>query len=548
VTKLRSPAREAERPELQTPSAERRTLFFWRWRFWVLVACLGLPLLAFGGAGSLWLYERNWLGWAGLAFLCGEALALLLFRRWTRLDGIVLPQPLSSPPAEFSPREEAAWRLIQEYQERVDRNEIVLTSLEQFLSLGREILGRVAAFYRPEDKEPLLAVQVPLLFRAIEETARDLAAVTATLPLAHRVTISEMVRGYQVGQKLKPAYELYQLYRVLSPLLNWQSGLFRILVTDRLFDLAQETLSQWLLKWYVDRVGYHAIELYSGKLLLTQRIAADSLPTLLPGTAETLDQARGVTVEPLRILILGQVKAGKSSLVNALFGEARAAVDVLPTTTQTTPYILDRPELGGLVILSDMGGYEDPLVARERVEEALVQAQRSDVLLLVVSAVNAAREPDCQLLAQLRAHFAAHPDLRPPAVVVVLTHIDLLRPSREWTPPYNVLVPDSAKARSIRGGIDAVATDLGLSPQFVVPVCLLPERRYNVEEALAPLLLQMLPEAKRVLLLRSLKTLREQEQWELLWRQAKATGRFLLEVGGEVVRKSIERVLKERRL
>src|SRR5256885_13477956 len=56
------------------------------------------------------------------------------------------------------------------------------------LSLGQEILKRVAAFYRPADKDPLLAVQVPLLFRAIEETARDLAAVTADLPLAHRIT------------------------------------------------------------------------------------------------------------------------------------------------------------------------------------------------------------------------------------------------------------------------------------------------------------------------------------------------------------------------
>jgi len=530
-----------------TQSSVLSPRYFWRWRFWVLVACVGLPLLAFGVAGSLWLYERHWLGWAGLAFLCGEALAFFLFRRWLQDDGAMLPQPALSPPPEFSPREEAAWRLIQEYQKRIDRNEIVLTSLDQLLSLGREILGRVAAFYRPEDKEPLLAVQVPLLFRAIEETARDLAAVTATLPFAHRVTISEIVRGYQVGQKLKPAYELYQLYRVLSPLVNWQSGLFRILVTDRLFDLAQETLSQWLLKWYVDRVGYHAVELYSGKLLLTRRIDADFLPALLPDTAETLTQVREATVEPLRILILGQVKAGKSSLVNALFGEARAAVDVLPTTARMTPYILERAELNGAVILSDMGGYEDPTVPRERVEEALFEAQRSDLLLMVVSAVNAAREPDRQLLAQLRARFAAQPELRPPTVVVVLTHIDLLRPSREWTPPYNVLVPDSPKARSIRGGIDAVATELGLSPQFVVPVCLLPERLYNVEEALAPLLLQTLPEAKRVLLLRSLKTLREQEQWELLWRQAKATGRFLLEVGGEVVRKWIERVLKEKR-
>jgi hypothetical protein len=509
-----------------------------KWRLWLLATCIGVPFLVFGLAGALWLYERGWLGWAALALVGGEALALMLLRRWARTDGVLLPQPSMIPPAEFSPREEAAWALVREYQDRIDRNEIVLTSLDQFLSLGREILGRVAAFYRPEDPEPLLAVQVPLLFRAIEETARDLAAVTANLPFAHRVTISEIVRGYQFGQKLKPAYELYQLYRMLSPLLNWQSGLFRILVTDRLFDLAKETLSQWLLKWYVNRVGYHAIELYSGKLLLTRRL--DGAPPLLPDTAKTLAEAQQTPSEPLRLLILGQVKAGKSSLVNALFGEVRAATDVVPTTTQLTPYVLERLDLGGIVLLSDMGGYEDPAVPQERVAEALAEAQRSDLILLVVSAVNAAREPDRRLLKQLRDRFAAQPELRPPPVVVVLTHIDLLRPPRDWAPPYNVVSPDSPKARSIRGALDAVAADLGLMPELIVPVCLLPERLYNVEEVLAPLLVQVLPEAKRTLLLRSLKTLHEQEQWELLWRQARTAGRFLLEIGGEVLKKTVE--------
>jgi predicted GTPase len=519
-----------------------------KWRLWVLAACLGLPLLAFGIAGAFWLYERHWLGWAGLAFLCGEALAFSLLRRWARADGTLLPQPSVSPPREFSPRDEAAWELVHEYQDRIDRDEIVLTSLDQFLSLGQEILGRVATFYRPDDPEPVLAVQVPLLFRAIEETARDLAAVTANLPFAHRITISEIVRGYQFGQKLKPAYELYQLYRILSPLVNWPSGLFRIFVTDRLFDLTKETLNQWLLKWYVDRVGYHAIELYSGRLLLTQRFAIDASPPLLPDTAETLAEARKATPEPLRVLILGQVKAGKSSLVNALFGEIRAATDVVPTTAQLTPYVLERPNLGGMVIISDMGGYEDPTMPQERIDEALAEALRADLILLVVSAVNAAREPDRRLLMQLRDRFTAQPELRPPPVVVVLSHIDLLRPPRDWTPPYNVVTPDSLKAHSIRGALDAVAVDLALTPELVVPVCLLPERLYNVEEALVPLLVQVLPEAKRTLLLRGLKILHEQEQWELLWRQAWAAGRFLWQVGGEVLKKSVERVLTERRI
>ena len=78
-----------------------------------------------------------------------------------------------------------------------------------------------------------------------------------------------------------------------------------------------------------------------------------------------------------------------------------------------------------------------------------------------------------------------------------------------------------------------------------MPVCLLPERLYNVEEALVPLLVQVLPDAKRTLLLRSLKTLRQQEAWELLGRQARTAGQFLWQLSGEVLKKALERVLTQ---
>jgi predicted GTPase len=190
-----------------------------------------------------------------------------------------------------------------------------------------------------------------------------------------------------------------------------------------------------------------------------------------------------------------------------------------------------------------MGGYEEPSVPQARFAEACAEAQRADLLLLVLSAVNAAREPDQRLLSHLRNHFAAQPALRPPPVGIVLTHIDLLRPRRAWTPPYNLVSPDSAKAHSIRGALQAVATELQLPTDLIVPACLLPERLYNIEEALIPLLVQILPDAKRVLLLRRLKTLRQEEEWTLLGRQARATGRLLWQLSGEVLKKSLEQVL-----
>jgi predicted GTPase len=526
------------------PRSAIRNLQYRKWRLWSLAACLGVPLIGLGVAGALWLHERGWLWWAGLILLSGEALAYVLFRRWTQTDDAFLPQPPQTTPADFSPRDEKAWVLVREYQERIDRGEITLTSLDQLLSLGQEILERVASFYRPGEPQPLLAVQIPLLLRAVEETARDLAAVTADVPFAHRITIGNVVRGYRVGQKLKPIYDAYQFYRFLSPLINWPTALFRIFVTDRLFDLTRETLNQWLLRWYVDRVGYHAIELYSERLLLTR--PREGLPPLSGQTAEIGAEVKVQNSEPLRILILGQVKAGKSSLVNALFGDVRAATDVVPTTVKVTHYLLERPDLLGTVILTDMGGYEDPSLPKERIEEAFSEALRSDLILLVVSSVNVAREPDRRLLMQFREHFIARPELSPPPVMVVLTYIDRLRPPLEWAPPYNIVSPSSPKEQSIRGALEAVAVDLGVAAEAIVPVCLKPERLYNIEEGLIPLLIDTLPTAKRTLLLRTLKTVRQKEQWELLVRQARATGQFLLDIGTKVGRKLLERVLVEK--
>ena len=497
-----------------------------------------IPLLAFAGAGTLWLYEHKWLGWAGFVFLCGEALALFLFRKWNRQAALLLPQPSIAPPPEFAPRDEEAWKVVHEYLERIDTGELVLSSKEQLMTLGQEILERVAAHYHPRAEEPLLAVQVPLLFRAIEETARDLATITTELPLAHKITIGDALRGYRIHKRFKPAYDAY---RTLYPLFNWKNALFQVLVTDRLFDLTKETLSQWLLKWYIDRLGYHAIELYSGKLLLTQRYAAAALFT--PSVASETEPVVAPQLPPLRFLIVGQVKAGKSSVANGLFGEMRAATDVLPTTTGLTTYTLADRRFGTAVVVSDMGGYEDPTVPRERVDAALQAALHADILLFVCAANSAAREPDRQLLARIRQTFTQHPEKRPPCMLVVLTHIDRLRPQQEWLPPYNVVHPDGPKARAIRGAVDTVAAELGLPAEVVIPVCSLPEHLYNIQEALVPLLIDVLPEAKRTLLLRHLQTAREKEQWELLGQQARAAGRFLFQLGSEVVKKSLARVL-----
>src|SRR5436190_2550868 len=51
-----------------------------------------------------------------------------------------------------------------------------------------------------------------------------------------------------------------------------------------------------------------------------------------PATLDTLHALLTDVREPLLFVVVGEVKAGKSSLLNALFGEDFAKVDVLPAT------------------------------------------------------------------------------------------------------------------------------------------------------------------------------------------------------------------------
>ena len=126
----------------------------------------------------------------------------------------------------------------------------------------------------------------------------------------------------------------------------------------------------------------------------------------------------------------------------------------------------------------------------------------------------------------------------------MLTHVDSLRPLNDWSPPYNLVTPDSQKGQSIASAVKAVAADLKLAEESVVPVCLLPERRYNVEDGLLPVMLEALPSANRAKLLRSLQQFRDEEYWQLLWKQAANSGRLLAKAGANWAGKKVEEITR----
>ncbi len=247
-----------------------------------------------------------------------------------------------------------------------------------------------------------------------------------------------------------------------------------------------------------------------------------------PEAADPAEQVRQVT-----LTVLGQVKAGKSSLINALLGEQRAATDVLPLTAEVTRYQLQPPGIPTrLVVLDTVGyGHEGPKEDQLRATEDA--ARQSDLLLLVLHARNPALQPDLEVLRRLREWFGARPELRMPPILGVLTHVNLLSPALEWAPPYDWPNPQRPKEQQIRAALEAAREQLGAYLVGLVPVCGAPGKVYGVTEWLLPTVAELLDEAHAVALLRCIRAEANTGQVRKVFRQ-------LLEAGKQTARVALE--------
>jgi len=359
---------------------------------------------------------------------------------------------------------------------------------------------------------------VPHTLLIIERASHDLrTTVTQQIPLSHWLTIGDLTRVWQWKASAERLLNVYRAGRlVFNPadaLLSEAWGHLR----GRAYGTAWTETHRWLLREYIRKVGYYAIELYSGRLTLTEGGPGEPMP----------ETPAPPNHEPLRILVLGRANVGKSSLINALFGRLTAATDVLPDTTPgLTPYRLEREGLTAALIFDTPGC--DPGGLNEKA--LLKAATTADLLLWVCAANRADRHLDRQRLDQLRAAFVARPNHRPPPILVVASHVDQLRPQREWQPPYDLLNPQSTKAVTIRAAVEAVAADLAVATADVIPVCLAEGRIYNVDEVLWAAILDRQNEANRVRFLRCLEQRKRQENWPLLRQQLANAGRWLIQI------------------
>lgn len=505
-------------------------------RFALVLAVLFLiPWLALIGLGAYWLWQHGWL-YRGLGILSAN-IALVygllhwhLYRHRHRAKPLFIESVETQPNPNWPDKAHLAWQELKPLTERWQTETGVLTDSSKALKLTNEVLTRVARHFHADSKYPVLEFPLPYLLKLIVLVCEDIQhEVLDKIPGSHAVRVGDLLRAKQAVDTLS---KLRSVFNVGNWLFNWSGAALAkarsVLIGQGLTTVTQE-LSQRLISAYINKLGYYAIQLYSGQLTLD-----DMVPTEVLTAASTQDMAKSAardqSIEPLRLLVLGQVSSGKSSLINALFGEIKSAEGLLPTTAEITPYLLERDGLQQAIIL-DSAGYGG--LMHDQAPAALKQEwARVDVILMVCNAAQAARQVDSQQLNAIRQYFQEQcPNQTLPVILAVATHIDRLRPISDWQPPYNIQQPDNAKAHSIRQACLAMAQDLGLSPDCIVPVCLSPEKPvYNIEDGLMPLIHEHLNAAQRVRYLRCLRQQQAESYWRHWRKQALQAGQLIFKL------------------
>jgi predicted GTPase len=424
-------------------------------RIVVLLALWSLPLLLYVVIGLVAIWHAGWL-WVIACTLPVLWLLAWATGKWWRppkLQETSLSQPLTAP--EFwTPQDTAAVKVVEDFRQQVsDVDRLTIADPNRYFRDAQTLAQLLARHYHQDSSEhafhPLTIVDI---LSVIHLSVEDLEAWTLeNVPGSDLVTVGQMeqlptlMKAIDVGQTaLFLASAIMHPTKLLSYPLWRKSG--RVTVE------LQNELCRAFYQVYLRQVSYYLIEMYSGRLRggsQRYRQRFGHMAAAAHASGGDVSKLAELEVVSTSIAVMGQVKAGKSSLINALMKDKVAAISVLPETREVRRYDYRLTGSDTVISLLDTPGYNEADVTRRQRNEIEVAAESADIILLVMAANSPAREADVQIVRELAEHYQQRPHLKPPPIIAVLTHIDLLRPVREWTPPYNWRQPRTPKEHSI---------------------------------------------------------------------------------------------------
>lgn len=411
-------------------------------------ASMIIPVCVLAGWGLFRIIQDD--QWLFLSLLIASSsfvviLGAIWLRRMRRLSGnrIDIEGDYDvAPSGEWGEFDRNVWTSLNpEITRHLEQDESWVGLREHALSLSMA----VASQYYPDRDTQALSFTAPEFLLMLEKVShRYRHFLLNHIPFAEALKLSHFQQGYQHKDKLgaaKKVYDVYRVFRAMTP-----AGLVaeaRGQLLGHLFDEVSEEVQHTLKKVLLQEVLSVAIDLYSG------RYKADE------GELNGTDSDNGhfaEELEPLRVAVIGQVSAGKSSLVNTFVGNMVAEVSAIPSTENI---VVHRCYVDGIDIihLVDLPGID----GLDKTNQLLVkQMVQSDIVVWVLKANQPARKSDLILRQQFDEYYqqAENRSRKKPQVIMVLNQVDRLSPASEWQPPYDLSAPQSAKANTIKAALD----------------------------------------------------------------------------------------------
>ncbi|MDP2203574.1 MAG: GTPase [Methylicorpusculum sp.] len=487
------------------------------WLNKILNLLLVLPLLLLSGLGVYWLWQSGYEQAFLILFAAFYAFVVILKTLLKKKTHHTPDYPTVTANEEWPPEATEIWARINALAEKLNPADYPLTDSQRLIELAKKVTLEVAGYYSSNQDKTGLDVPLRNILFITEKVSRDMRCLLDDkIPFSHLLTVNNGLQIWKWKARLESGHFLFRMGSLLfSPVSSLPRELKQFFI-GKAAAYPIGSFERWLLQTLVKTIAYYAIELYGGQSVPLRITETKQEPEL---TNSTLSK------QPLRVLIAGQLKSGKSSLVNALSAKLIAPVDVLPLTGALTPYKLNHDHLGEMLIY-DSPGYDNENAWYE--SESDQNLGGFDLILVVCAANQAAREADVKFMTALRAWFDQHLKRRFPPVLAVVTHIDQLRPIREWDPPYDIHSPQNAKAQAIREALDYISSTLDIPANDCIPINLKPKYEYNID-AIWSALVEIQPAIHRAHHLRRLTEGKQREKWALIRKQLEHAGRFAVD-------------------
>ena len=488
------------------------------WRFWVLVTLLVGPVAAYATLGMLWLREHGWIYVFGAfsAWVFAGTLFYVLGVRWTKSGDSLLPPIDWNSPRTFVKMDQQAWPLV---EAEADRGEDLalerLTQIDTYIDTGKRLAARLAAHYHPLSTDPIEHVPVAHMLTAIELAADDLAALCREVPGGDMVTPAHWKKAVQAAGFFSKANEIYGY---LLPLFQPANGLMRLgaqkLVAGPAWKNMQRNALRWFYRAYVNRLGTHLIELYSGRLA----IGADRYRKITRKRGGKTAEIEGPGA--LEIAVVGARDSGRTTLIAALEQARAEGLATLRGRLEADGFDESLADLFAAAHFEETTGYtihDGGETARDRStrRHAVKEAAQTDFALLVIDARRDDVTPEVRFAEEWAAYFTKNGTWDVPPLVAVLAGAD--RPSEEGS--------NGGPGIAIKARVEAVRKALPPSVLAVVAATSEPGANDRLMAGLAPLLAP----AEKVSINRHLRELTGRSKARQLFGQVGKQGKRLFQ-------------------